>query len=235
MRKRLRTIKEKDGVRGRVPSRLQGPKDRVYAAYLDTLNPRANGDLQEFLAASPDVRFQLFLEKVMAPRYLRVSLATMAKGCGISLGEFQKWYSNELNQRTIAEAQAASPKIVRGLIDDAVPRLDICDRCDGLGWVDAPADVDPSKVPAGYRRVKKDVYTRTCPRCDGEGKVRQSGDSHAQDRVLGIAGVTESTKGPSVVVNFGGASHSAAVALLDDAMSIDRPSKVVDSNAEDLE
>lgn len=240
MSRRIHTIREKG--RGEVPSRLQGPKDKIYAAYLDSLNPRGNEGLQQALAACPDGRYQLFLEKVMTPRYLRVSLSTMAKSCGISLMEFQKWYSNELAQQSIAEAQAASPRIVRGLIDDSVPRLDNCDRCDGLGWVDAPSDVDPEKIPHGYRRLttatrtREAAYIRTCPRCDGNGKVRQSGDAHAQDRILGMAGVTESAKGPSVVVNFGGASHSAAVTLLNEAMSIESPaSKVIDSNAEDLE
>lgn len=237
--RRIHVIKEK-GLRGQVPSRLHGPKDKIFATYLDTLNPRGNDELQQALAACPDVRFQLFLEKVMTPRYLKVSLSTMAKGCGISLPEFQKWYSNEQAQRSIAEAQAASPRIVRGLIDDSIPRLDICDRCDGLGWVDAPSEVDPEKIPPGYRQLTaatkrtEAAYIRTCPRCDGNGKIRQPGDAHAQDRVLGMAGVTESAKGPAVVVNFGGASHSSAVTLLNDAMSIEGP-KVVDSNAEDLE
>ena len=32
---------EKDGVRGLVPARNRGYRDRVFAEYLDTLNPRA--------------------------------------------------------------------------------------------------------------------------------------------------------------------------------------------------
>lgn len=235
MKKSLRMISEKG--RGRVPSRLEGSKDRVFAAYLDAMNPRANENVQQALAACPDNRFQAFLEKVMTPRYLRVSLATMAKGCGISLAEFQKWHSNVSTQQAIYNAQAASPEIVNDLIDDSKSKHDVCDRCDGLGSIDAPppSACDPPKIP-GYRRAAKDLYTRTCPRCQGEGLIKRPGDAHSRDRVLEIGGLKDSPKGASVVLNFGGASHSSAVALLNDAMSIETPApKVVDADAEDLE
>lgn len=242
--KKMKVIREKDGLRGEVPSYLEGRRDRVFATYLDTLNPRANEHLQQALASSPDVRFQAFLDRVMNPRFLRVSLATMAKGCGISLAEFQKWYANASTQRAIANAQVASPGILSDLVDDSKSKLDVCDRCDGLGTVEAPAPSESnssSKIP-GYRLVKRAtrnseaIYSRTCPRCQGKGQIKRPGDAHARDRVLEMAGLKDSPKGASVVLNFGGASHSSAVALLNDAMSIDNPpSRVVDSNAEDLE
>jgi hypothetical protein len=233
-------MKEPDGLQGSVPSRLvEGSRERALSTYLDTLNPRANEIMQQALAASPDIRFRTFLDRVMNPRFLRVSLATMVKGCGISLTEFQEWWRKACTQRAIAQAQLASPELVSDLIEDSRTREDVCDRCDGLGTVIAPANLDPEQVP-GYRLVKEAtpntdaIYTRTCPRCAGVGKIRKSGDSHARDLLVEIAGLKDTPKGASVVLNFGGASHSAAVTLLDDAMSIG-PAPVIDSQAEDLE
>jgi hypothetical protein len=111
---------EKDGIRGLVPARNRGYRDRVFAEYFDTLNPRANVVMQKALAASPDVRFQEFLDRVMTPKYLRTSLATIAKGCGIDLLEFNQWWGKALAQRAIAETQLASPDVVEDLIEDEI-------------------------------------------------------------------------------------------------------------------
>ena len=240
--KRLMTIREKDGLRSDVPSFLAHRPDRVYAAYLDTLNPRANEIMQQALLASPDVRFRSFLDRLEDGGYLRVSLATIAKGCGISLMEFQDWWRKASTQRAIAQAQLASPQMVTDLIEDSRSRMDVCDRCDGLGTVAAPPHLDPAQVP-GYKLLVEAIgdmdaiYSRTCPGCLGEGKVRRPGDARARDRLLNLAGFNENAKGASVVVNFGGASHSAAISFLADAMSIDAPAQpsVVDPHAEDLE
>ena len=83
-RKHTKTLMtEKDGIRGLVPARNRGYPDRVFAEYSDTLNPRGNVLMQKALAASPDVRFQKFLDRVMTPKYRRASLATISKGCSI--------------------------------------------------------------------------------------------------------------------------------------------------------
>jgi hypothetical protein len=82
--------------------------------------------MQKALAASPDVRFQE-LDRVMTPKYLRASLATIAKGCGMDLLEFNQWWSKALAQRALAEAQLASPDVVEDLIEDAKYKDDVCD------------------------------------------------------------------------------------------------------------
>jgi hypothetical protein len=216
---------EKDGIRGLVPARNRGYRDRVFAEYLDTLNPRANVVMQKALAASPDVRFQEFLERVMNPKYLRASLATIAKGCGIDLLEFNQWWSKASAQHAIAEAQLASPGVVEDLIEDAKSKDDVCDRCDGIGTLAAPPGVE-GDIP-GYRLAQEAskehgaIYTRTCPKCTGEGTVRRSGDAHARDRLMEIAGLSPGAKGAAVVIqNFSRASHASAVPILEDAMNI---------------
>jgi hypothetical protein len=105
---------ERDGIRGLVQARNRGYRDRVFAEYLETLNPRANVVMQKALAASPDVRFQEFLERVMTPKYLRASLATIAKGCDIDLLEFNQWWGRASAQRRHSRSAARLPGRGRG-------------------------------------------------------------------------------------------------------------------------
>ena len=105
------------------------------------------------------------------------------------------------------------------------PKDDVCDRCDGIGSVAAPPGL-AGDIP-GYRLAREAseehgaIYTRTCPKCAGEGTVRRSGDAHARDRLMEIAGLSPGAKGAAVVIqNFSGASHASAVPILEDAMSI---------------
>ena len=225
-RKHTKTLMtEKDGIRGLVPARNRGYPDRVFAEYSDTLNPRGNVLMQKALAASPDVRFQEFLDRVMTPKYRRASLATIAKGCSIDLPEFNQQSGKASAQRAIAEAQLASPGVVEDLIEDAKSKDDVCDRCDGIGSVAAPPGLE-GDIP-GYRLAREAseehgaIYTRTCPKCAGEGTVRRSGDAHATDRLMEIAGLSPGAKGAAVAIqNFSGASHGSAVPILEDAMSL---------------
>ena len=58
-RKHTKTLMtEKDGIRGLVPARNRGYRDRVFAEYLDKLNPRANVVMQNALAALPTCAFR---------------------------------------------------------------------------------------------------------------------------------------------------------------------------------
>src|SRR5512140_732309 len=129
------TIVEKG--RGEVPSKEVGVRDRVYGAYLQTLDPRKNEDVQLALAACPDSRFQEFLERIQSARYRRVSLQTIAKACNIGLAEFQNWWNRESTQRAIAISQQASVNITQDMAEDAKSKDGPCERCDGLKWVAA--------------------------------------------------------------------------------------------------
>ena len=72
-----------------------------------------------------------------------------------------------------SRSAAASPGVVEDLIEDAKPKDDVCDRCDGIGSVAAPTGL-AGDIP-GYRLAREAseehsaVYTRTCPKCAGEG------------------------------------------------------------------
>jgi hypothetical protein len=229
----LELIKEKDGLRGLVPSQKNGIQDKVYGSYLDQINPRENKDVQIALASSPDVRFVEFLERIKLPRYKRMAVQTIAKGCNISLGEFQKWYNQASTQRSIALAQQASVKITEDMVEDAKSREDACERCDGTTWIPAQQGL-PLSTP-GYRPVEIEgqvQWIRDCPRCQ-RGKVRKPGDAHSRNLLLEMSGnIVRGKGGVSIIQNFGGASHTSAVADLD-SMTMDLPD-TIDAEFEEM-
>ena len=213
---------EKDKMRGMVPSRVYGNRDRVYGAYLNTLNPRENPHIQEALATHKDPRFQEFLNRITENRYKKVGLQTIAKACGIDLSEFSNWWNRESTQRAIAVAQLSSVAITEDMAEDAKSVHTTCERCDGMTFVTAPAGL-PKDTP-GYKAIiqgEETVWIRTCPNCQ-KGKIRRPGDTHARDKLLEISGLVKKGGGVQVNVNnFGGATHASAVQDLDDAMCID--------------
>lgn len=226
-------------MRGLVPSSEDGRHDEVYAAYLDRLGVETSATIQQALATSPDPRFRKFLDLMSSPRRI-VKIQTAAKQCGIDLAEFQNWFSKAASQIAIAEAQLRAAGIVSDMAGDAATKDEYCDRCEGLGWIAAP-DGLPVETPGyrvlGFKSVPvhgKDedgnkfpdeqvaIMCRTCPKCKGQMSVRVAGDEHARDKVLEIAGlITKGSKGASVTVNLGGASHTSAVQGALSALTID--------------
>jgi hypothetical protein len=223
MRKKIQAmIQEKDKLRGLVPSRYFGNRDRTYGAYLNALKPRENEELKLALACSRDTRFQEFLARINAERYRRVGLPTIAKACGIDLMEFSQWWRLQSTQAAIAIAQTSSVNLTKDMVLDAASTDVICDRCDGLAFVGAPSGL-PTETP-GYRAMHSDgeiMWIRTCPNCVG-GRVRKPGDTHARDKLLEMSGLVK--KGAPININidnYGGVGHNSAISQLDEAMAID--------------
>jgi hypothetical protein len=82
---------------------------------------------------------------------------------------------------------------VENLAHQAIGREVVCDRCDGLGWVEVvgiAARVPPELIPGYLGRVPGDpLARRTCPKCEGSGKTREPPNLRACEKVLEIAGV----------------------------------------------
>lgn len=228
-------MREKDKMRGEVPSSRDGKLDGVYATYLEHIGVGTNPSVQLALATSSDRRFRDFLSLISSGTKCKIQ--TVAKQCGIDLLEFQNWFQKAANQIAIAEAQLKAAGIVTHMAEDALTKDEFCERCDGLGWVAAP-DGLPVETP-GYRilgmktvRVKdgdqwiyreEPIWCRTCPKCKGKTSIRVIGDEHARDRVLEIAGITQrgGKSGVQIVQNFGGASHTSAVQGALSSLTID--------------
>lgn len=213
-------MREKDGLRGLVPSSENGKADEAYAAYLEGINVEEDKDLHIALATSQDPRFRAFLDRLAGPNRRNLRVQTVAKQCGIDLQEFQNMYSKAAVQMAIAKAHRKAAGIVDDMANDARSQSEYCDKCEGYGWIPAPAGL-PIDTP-GYRilfmkatgKEEEDpVWGRTCPKCQGKTRVTVPGDEHSRDRILEIAGLTQKSGkgGVQIVQNFGGAGHTSAV------------------------
>ncbi len=214
---------EKDKMRGLVPSRAFGSRDKVFTSYLERLNPRDSAIVQQALATSTDIRYREFLDRILTNRYKRVSLATIAKACNLDYKEFSDWWNRESTAAAIAIAQNSSVDITADMAIDARSIEAACERCDGMTWISCPQGL-PIETP-GYRYLQSSegevMWIRDCPNCKG-GKVRKPGDSHSRDRVLELGGLLKRGGAQvAIVQNFGGASHPSAVMELEKSMTID--------------
>ncbi len=232
---RPKLIKEKDGTRGLVPVGPDSRKDVEYTKYLEALDLGNNGPLRQAFAASNDIRFREFFRYISSPKN-RCSITYWAKACGIDLLEMMNWVGKASNARALSQAQAAGPKIVDHMAEDAASRFVACERCDGLGFVNADEGL-PMETP-GYRVLRfvkiksKDeegniteeeapVWIRDCPMGCDRGRVRKPGDEFSREKLLEMAGhINKRGPGISNINNLGGQAMPSAVGRLD-AMTID--------------
>jgi hypothetical protein len=195
---------EKASGRGLVPATSQGAKDVPYNAYLQELNPRQSPEIQFALAASGDVRFHEFLERLDKPAHKNWSLATIAKSCDISLPQFHQFWQDAQKNIALARAQSAIPNVIADMAQDARSKKMTCSRCDGYGHV-----TDNSKSDD----VNGNKPLRICPNCKGEGEVLEVGNTHARDKLLEVTGMVKKGGGAAVQItqNFGGMGIESAV------------------------
>lgn len=222
-------IRKQVGVQPRTP-------DELLDAFLTALDPRGESEhshaVQFALACSPDPRFPEFLERLYQPRYRRWSLGAIARSCDLTLGEFVSFWRNAQVERAIATFCRASPAVAYAIVSNALGREVLCDRCDGLGWVEIvgiAARLPPELIRGYLGKLRgHPMARRTCPKCDGSGKMREPGNPHACDKVLEIAGlIGKNRAGVQIAQNFSRASHAHAVAKLS-SMTIDVSAEVVD-------
>lgn len=229
------TVIERD--RGRVPSRFNADEDTEYGGYLTGLRIPENTYLRQALASCPDTRFRLFLSRLMQPRRRYVTPQAIAKNAGIGLQEFKQWVQKTEHAHTLALATTLSPRVIGWMGETAENVYRACERCDGLGWVNAdeglPMDTPgyrilrfiqmKSKNAEGTEEVQEvPVYIRTCPNGCDHGKILTPGSEFSQEKILETAGhINKKGPGLQITQNFGGAGMASAIPLLQNAMTVD--------------
>lgn len=235
----MKKIRERGNLRGLVPSRKNGHDDKPYNEYLNALEPEKRLDIQLALAMCPDIRFKTFLQRMGQhnPAGYKISYAATAKACNIGLEEFGDWFAKGSTQKAIALFQVQKADLTAQMIEAAKNRIVGCERCDGLGWIDAeeglPMDTPGYKIRRIVTTKAKDedgqetekevpVYSRTCPAGCVEGKVLKVGDDFRLEKSLEMAGLINQ-KGPGfqITQNFGGAGMGNASTRLNQSMTID--------------
>ena len=203
--------------------------DGAFEAFLHALDPRGDSKPSKLfrfaLAKSRDQRFRTFVERLYRPRYQRWSLAAIARSCDLTLADFMAFWQRAQIDQAVAILTYAAPDVAAGLVKAALPREEVCGRCEGLGWLYVEAWVPPELVPGYLGPIAGDPEyraARTCPFCEGTGKVVRPGDVKAAGKVLAIAGLVEE-RAPAVQINqqFGHESHAEAIAMLPSSMAID--------------
>jgi hypothetical protein len=206
-----------------------------FEEFLRALDPRGQADVQLALASGSDGRFQNFLVDACTTT---ISYAEIAEKHGITLAEFQAWWTKENTHRALARAAEYSPRRVETLNQDAEPTMGVCERCDGLGHVGAPEGLERENIP-GYRvlrfetRRQKDqegewqevevpVWIRDCPAGCNRGKVRKPGSEDAAAMILEMAGLlNKKGQGLSITMNLGGQSLPSAISRMERAVTVD--------------
>ena len=209
--KRKKLMIEKDSPRGLVPTSAYGIQDVEYDTYLESLKIREDGAaIRQALAASTDPRFTAFLERVGKPIAERRSLASLAKGCDISLPQFAEFWQKAQHMRALAKAQDGVVELTGDLVEDARRQWVSCDRCDGFGWVFSDPGTPGNYVLDPTAEEPKEV--RQCPQCKGEKRLPKVGDADARRMLLEMAGHTGKGRGVAVQINnYGGATMESAV------------------------
>ena len=192
--------------RGEVPA---GPNDFVYNEYLDNLHLRENGHkigqiARIALAASPDPRFQAFLNIALSEKGKTMHLGTIAKMCDIGLVELQALWRDARINKAIDKAIDNLSDLTVDLIDDAKTIESTCPVCDGTGQIEREGK--PAKI---------------CPNCSGKGTVRAIGDKHARDKLLEMTGAIKKEPPVQVNVDLRGQGLAASSDRLNKAVPMD--------------
>src|SRR2546430_12911787 len=166
------------------PMPVRADRDRPVQWFFENI-PRAT--LEEALQLSGDPRLYRLYDALHDPAYRNTSLMTLCRKFGIPLHDLVELWRDYNVCLGMIRMVNHLPEIMEHTAENALPRDVFCPRCDGLGNV-----VDWNGP-------------RTCPICEGAGKVRVPGDNAACRLVFEIAGLIGRNRAPIVAIqqNFG--------------------------------
>jgi hypothetical protein len=127
-------------------------------------------DLRAAFSLSDSPKAQRFLACLSSPKYKHWNVATIARRCGVSIGEvFTLWRNGQFLVAMFAMLKAV-PEIAGRMAEDAAGRTLVCPGCRGMGTIKGREDL-------------------ACPQCRGTGAVNVP-DSEARKLLFEIVGFT---------------------------------------------
>lgn len=164
-------------------------KPKAPIAVFESLVQREN--LLDALEVAEDPRLQKLRKAMMAPGNSRIKLLHHCKMLGITWPELVEAHRQYQTQKALMEGFDCLPEVIRDVAEDSKSRLEPCPMCIGEGNIADPSISDDAEVR----------LTKECPRCDGKGKIRVSGDAAARALLFEATGM-KGQKGPLVAQQF---------------------------------
>ena len=162
-------------------------------------------ELLEYIL-SQDEKYSLFLRALHDPIQSHLSFSGLMRRFNVSLHELQTVYTDAQRHMGLIQMSNRLPQVMEDISIDALSKTVSCSRCDGLGT-----------IPIGK------TGTRTCPQCDGEGKVHAPGSTDARQQMLETMKlVGKSSTNFIVQQNFGAGDLESEMALTQKIVMGDR-------------
>lgn len=150
-------------------------------------------------AASSDKRVEAMYNMLYDPQFSDMSLATMARTCGLTFVEL----CDILKKHRVAEAHVQTanhlPEVMEGIAEDAKNTKEFCPKCQGTGTI-VDATKPPTAADPDDPRSEPQPMPITCPQCKGRGEIKKSGDLGARKLVLESMGMIGG-RGPLLNIN----------------------------------
>lgn len=167
---------------------------------------RENIDIDKLeLFMSENEKYTAFIMALHDPDHARLTFATICRKFSVTLHELQMLYTDGMRHMGLLNMASKLPQVMEDVAEDSLSKQVVCPRCDGHKILTEILERD--------EKTGKPIKTqeRPCPVCEGDGKVRQSGDKHARDLVFESMKLT-GQKGPLVAIqqNFGDAGGLSA-------------------------
>ena len=183
--------------------------------FLVALDPRGHSERSKFFrfaSPNPATTASASSSTARASPATSSALSAIARSCAITLAEFIDFREWAQIERAIATMAYATPAIAAGPVKAVLPRMEVCEKCEGLGWLYVDGGVPPELVQGYLGPVPTEPdgrAARTCPFCKGDGRVEKPGDMKAARMILDITGLVEQQKTPAVqlVQTFQCGSH----------------------------
>jgi len=137
-------------------------------------------DFGDVLQFSGDERFFRLYDALHDDAYRNTSPGTLCRKFGVSLRDLVDVWREYNALLGIMYTSTHFPRIAADVVHNAMSRDVVCPRCDGLKTV-----------------RDREMESRTCPLCKGEGSVRVPGDPHAIQLVFEALGMV-GRKGPAI-------------------------------------
>lgn len=145
-------------------------------------------------ALGQDEKYLGFLRALYSSDYAKFSFNKIASKFGIVLHELQALYTDAKRHMGLLRMSNNLDQVMEDISIDALSTTKCCSRCDGYGQL--------SELDANEQEI-----IRQCPICEGDGRIRVSGDKDARGQMLEAMKIIGRAPTVAIQQNFGGAAH----------------------------